>query len=285
MKTLYAYTYTVLRYVHDTSTGEFVNVGVALYAPEARYSSAQCRTTYGRLSRLFPGVHGEHFKSLMRHIQARFEEFGERLASELPLTSARNVLELAQAVLPQDDSSLQWSPAGSGRTDNPSETLERLFERMVTRYDERPQRAHRSEDDVWRHFKRGLEEHRLLHYFQPKKITVQDDEVEFEYAWKNGVWHCLEPISFDLAEADSIRDKAHKWLGQMTSVQTADERFRLYLLVGQPQQDELRPAFESAISILRKMPVEKEIFLEQDVANLTERIAREVRTHETSSGS
>lgn len=44
MKT--AYTYTVLRYVHDTTTGEFVNVGVALYAPELRYASALCRTTY-----------------------------------------------------------------------------------------------------------------------------------------------------------------------------------------------------------------------------------------------
>ena len=35
MKT--TYTYTVLRYVHDPSTGESVNVGVAIYAPEAGF--------------------------------------------------------------------------------------------------------------------------------------------------------------------------------------------------------------------------------------------------------
>lgn len=35
MKT--TFTYTVLGYVHDIATGEFVNMGVALYAPEAKY--------------------------------------------------------------------------------------------------------------------------------------------------------------------------------------------------------------------------------------------------------
>jgi len=33
MKT--AYSFVVLRYVHDVMTGEFVNIGVALYAPAA----------------------------------------------------------------------------------------------------------------------------------------------------------------------------------------------------------------------------------------------------------
>jgi hypothetical protein len=43
MNELLSYTYTVLRYVHNTTSGEFVNVGVVLYAPEARYASAVCR--------------------------------------------------------------------------------------------------------------------------------------------------------------------------------------------------------------------------------------------------
>jgi len=40
-----AYTYTVLRYVHDIATGEFLNVGVALLATERHYVNALCRTT------------------------------------------------------------------------------------------------------------------------------------------------------------------------------------------------------------------------------------------------
>src|SRR3990167_5330251 len=98
MRNQYSYTYTVLRYVHDVTSGEFVNVGVALHASEARYLGALCRTTYGRLSKVFPGVNAEHFKTLMRHIQNRFEESGERLSSELQFASLSdvNVIEIAQ---------------------------------------------------------------------------------------------------------------------------------------------------------------------------------------------
>ena len=54
MKNQHSYTYAVLRYVHDVTSGEFVNVGVALYAPQARYLGALCRTIYGRLSQSIP---------------------------------------------------------------------------------------------------------------------------------------------------------------------------------------------------------------------------------------
>ena len=279
MKKTYAYTYCVLRYVHDTTSTEFVNVGVVLYAPEARYLSALCRTTYGRLSKVFPGVNAEHFKSLMHYIEARLGEQGVRVATELPLTTPSNVLEFAHAILPRDDSSLQWSPAGSGRTDDPAATLERLFERMVSRYDEKPPIPSRDDEDVWRHFKRNLEERQVLKHFQPKTIAVQDDEIEFQHAWKNGVWNCLEPLSFDLAAADSIRDKAHRWLGQLASVREASDQFKVYLLVGAPQQEQLQSAFVNAMSILRKYSGDKEIVLEKDAPELAARLAREVESH------
>ncbi len=52
------YTFSVLRYVHDPVTTEFVNVGVALYAPDAKYLSAICTPYYARLSEIFGDVDG-----------------------------------------------------------------------------------------------------------------------------------------------------------------------------------------------------------------------------------
>lgn len=138
MNDQYPYTYSVLRYVHDVTSGEFINVGVALYSPKPRYLGALCRPTYGRLSKVFPGMNAEHFQSLMRFIQDRFEERGQRIANKLELPPSSGVLEIAQSILPKDDSSLQWSPAGSGRTEDLGKTLEKLYERMVMRYEERP---------------------------------------------------------------------------------------------------------------------------------------------------
>jgi len=48
---------------------------------------------------------------------------------------------------------------------------------------------------------------------EKKTIATSKDEVEFEHAWKNGNWHCYQPLSFDLATVDSIQEKAapHGW--------------------------------------------------------------------------
>ncbi len=275
------YTYSVLRYVHDITTGEFINVGVVLYSREGCYASALCRSTFGRLSRAFPGMDGDAFKSLMRFVQSRIEEIGDGLKKELPLNGhPATVMDVAHAVLPPDDSSLQWSPPGSGLSEDLSQTLEGLFERLVIRYDERPQQDRRSDEEVWRKYRRSLEDRHLLKHLQPKKISVQDDEVEFQYAWKNGVWHCLEPVSFDLSSADSIREKAHKWLGQILSVKDAREPFKVYLLLGEPQQEALRPAFDKAVSILHRLPVASEVIREGNAREFSEQFAREIEAHE-----
>lgn len=274
------YSYTVLRYVHDTVTGEFVNVGVALFAPEAGYLSAICRTTYRRISTAFPGLNGEQFRAVMRHVQAKFEQLGERLPAEQAVPDERSLHDIARGVLPIDDSSFQWGPVGVGLASDPSQKLEVLYNRMVMRYDEPvPTRTRRTDEDVWRNFKRDLERRRLLKYFAPKTISVQDDEVQFDHAWKNGVWHCVEAVSFDMAAAETIKDKAHKLLGQITSVYDTAERFRLYMLVARPDDDALMPAFESALSILLKMPCEKEIVQEDEHAALADRLAQEVDAH------
>jgi hypothetical protein len=280
MNELTTYTYTILRYVHDTTTGEFINVGVALYAPQARYASALCRNTYGRLNRMFPGINAEYFKSVMRHIQSRFEEVGAQLGSQLPFESPHSVEEIARRVLPADDSSLQWSPVGSGRTDDPASTLESLYDRMVNRYEDKSSRERRTEEDVWRHFKRRLESHQLLQYFEPHTIAVKDDEIQFQHTWQNSVLHCLEPVSFDLASAESIRDKAHRWLGRITSIAGAHEKFRMYFMVGEPHEHGLESAFDSALSILGKTPVPTSIFREQQVEEMTAQIMAEVAGRE-----
>ncbi|MBE0546752.1 MAG: DUF3037 domain-containing protein [Rubrivivax sp.] len=275
------YTYTVLRYVHDIATGEFLNVGVALFAPERRFVNAMCRTNFTRLKAVFPSLDGDSFRASMRHVMACFERFGEEAREQLALRSPTGtVMDYALAVLARDDSSLQWSEAGSGVTADPEAMLAQLFERFVTSHDPKAPTHRKDDDDVWRHFSGALQQRQVLKHFDRKTIGVKDDEVEFKHAWKNGEWHCLAPVSFDLANADSIREKAHRWLGQVTSVANSSEPFRLYFLVAEPTQSELRPAYESALSILRKAPVQKEVFAESQAPELSERFAAEVAAHE-----
>jgi len=111
-----------------------------------------------------------------------------------------------------------------------------------------------------------------------KDNSGPDDEIKFDRAWKNGVWHCLAPVSFDLASPESIREKAHKWLGQLASVGSDD--LKLYFLVGEPSQAELKPVYQSALNILRKSTVPVEVFAETDAFDLSRRLAAQVAKHD-----
>ncbi len=279
MKT--SYSFVVLRYVHDIVSGEFINVGVALYAPAVRYVGAQCNTRYGRLSKMFLDVDGEYFRGLMRHIETRFDEMSDKFHKELPFDAApANIIEIARKVLPPDDSALQWSEAGGGYTENPAKTLEELYVRIVERYEERQQRPRREDDDVWKVFKKELEMRHVLAHLHPKKIITRDYEYEFEHSWKNQNWHVYEPLSFDLLEADSILDKANRWLGRIVTLQDSPDKFKLYFLLGEPSLDSLQPVFTKAENILNKMPVEKELIPEREAKQFSETLAREIATHE-----
>lgn len=279
MKT--AYSFVMLRYMHDVMTGEFVNVGVAVYAPGAKYIGGQCNTRYGRVTKMFGEVDGDYFRGLMRHIEGRFEAIGAKLREELPLNGLpSDILQIAREVLPPDDSSLQWSEAGGGLTEDPSKTLDELFGRMVARYDDRQKVPRREDVDIWRVFKREFETRHVLARLQAKRIVARDYDYEFEHAWKNQVWHMLEPISFDLQEAESIQDKANRWLGRIHTLQESPDKFKLHVLLGEPTLEKLRPAFTKAENILHKMPGEKVFIREHEARSFSEFLASEMAEHD-----
>lgn len=282
MSELKSYTYTVLRYRHDITSGEFVNVGIALFCPTAQFIAAKTRPTYGRITRVFPGSNGEFIKQMMQHVSRQFEHFAEEEAGLISM-NAKSVMDFAHRAFPADDSSLQWAPAGSGMTNNPRATLEELFQRFVMRYDEKHERS-RNDQDVWSVFSKELAKRQVLDRLKEKRIVGTVDEVSFKHSWKNGVWHCLEPMSFDLLEPESIRDKARKFFGQIQLVSDAREDFKLYLLLGKPHHTEVHDAYLGALRILEKLPVAHEIFTEEQADEVSTKVAAEMVQHETNTG-
>jgi len=68
MTTRRAYSYTVLRYVHDVTTGEFVNVGLVLYTPSDAELRVKTRHTMGRIRDIFPDLDRRAFTTAMRSV-------------------------------------------------------------------------------------------------------------------------------------------------------------------------------------------------------------------------
>lgn len=283
MTTRRPYSYTVLRYVHDPLAGEFINVGVVLFAPAAYGIApvliANTRKTIGRMRDMFPDLDRASFIAAMRSIDRALNRLDKPLQKEGLLLPRADATSFAQKALPNNDGALQWSSLGTGLTADPRTTFDRLYERFVTKYDVR-QASRRSDDEVWRPVRAKLEERNIDIPLNPKVIQGGDDAVEFQHAWKNGAWHVYEPLSLDLADADGIYKKAHRWLGQLTSIaQDTEEEFQPHFIVGAPTDPQLDEAYHRAMRILQKAPLEVRIFEESEVESLVDQIEDELRAH------
>ena len=108
------------------------------------------------------------------------------------------------------------------------------------------------------------------------------DSIEFSHSWKNGRIHAYEPLSFDLTDAENIKDKARRWVGHLSTVNIeASDEFKAYFIAGCPSDERLMTAYHAALDILRSAPTSPEVFEEAEVEDLVNSIEDEYRQHQT----
>jgi len=275
----FRYSFCILRYVHDPATQEFVNIGVALYAPEANYLRAICTTSYARITSVFEGIDGQRFRQVSRYIQDQICAAGERSRLALPLGSAEGIEQVLAKILPPDDSSFQFSKAGVGVASNLDLALHDLYSRQVEHYGNRVEASGRIDEDVWRKFREPLDLAHLTPRLTPKRIVASSYEYEFQRSWKNEIWHVLEPVSFDLLDAGSMLDKANRWVGRATNLMDSPESFGIHMILGEPSDHRLAATFIKAQNMLNKMPGRKEFLRESEAKSFAEDLASEVESH------
>ena len=274
------YSYVVLRYVHDILTGEFVNVGLVVVVPGQPLILTKARKTFGRIKNIFPDLDSDAYKRAIQAIERGMKSVERGLKSEDLFKDEKTAGDYARIALPLDDSSLQWSPVGAGLTSDPQRTFDQLYQRFITRYD-RPSQRGRSDEDIWRPVEAKLKEHGVAISLESKRVHGSTDAVDFRHAWKNGRWHVYEPLSFDLSDADNIKDKARRWLGHLSAVKVGvTEDVQVHFLVGRPQSAPLVSAYKNAVKILRQVPFDNRVFEEDEIDEFVHGIEAEVRQHQ-----
>jgi len=273
------YSFCVLRYVHDPTTQEFVNIGVAAFSPEAGYLRAICTMNYGRITQVFQKIDGQRFRQISKYIQEQVCAAGQSRQSALPFESGESIEQVLAKILPPDDSAIQFSGTGVGLSANLDQTLLDLYRRHVEQYTSQVEVSRRTDEEVWRTFREPLDRALVTPRLSPKRIVGSSFDYEFQRSWKNEIWHVLEPVSFDLVEAGSILDKANRWVGRATSLLDSSETFNIHMLLGEPSDHLLQQAFIKAQNILNKMPGRKEFVRESEADAFAEELAREVDKH------
>lgn len=275
------YTYCIVRYVHDPTAGEALNIGVLLYAPSVPYVAARLDHRYARLSETFAEFDGESFRRTLQGLHAAIKQFKERWSGSFPALRdlPPDAGTLGTQIWPDADLSFRFGPTLAGVSRDLEETLQHLFVRFVTSQHAQPREERRSDRDVWAVYQRPLSLKAVKAALQPKTIKTPEFEMEFDHAFKNGRWHVLQPISMDYVKAETIQSKASRWLGNAMALHGHPDLEKLYLLLGRPRLASQRQAYERAKALLNKIPVAHEIIEETEAEAFAERIAGYMSAH------
>jgi DNA-binding protein H-NS len=267
------YQFTLLRYVHNVSTEEFVNIGVLLWLPEEKKLFHCITDHYQRLSQFFDGFDGVGYKNMLRKLKKRIKEVSKPENSK----SFEDLSDVLPAILIVESACFQWSSEMFGITNDAEQEVTKMFAEMIERHEKHLERKRREESDVTRavaeQFRRSGIEDQLS-----KDVSIASHEYayKFKFGWQNGKRQVLEPISFDYIKKDDVIEKANKWIGRLDGLKGED--FQLTGVVAAPQDSRLIEAFQQAIKRLEKAPHVRRILREDEVEGFIPEIKRDIAT-------
>lgn len=276
------YTYCLIKYMHDPKVGEMLNIGVLLCSPETSFVGIRLNRHYERLSKTFAGFDGEHYRGVTDGIENATNKLRPRSdVSELFQISEKieTVEDIVKLISPDRGLSIQFGPMLAGLAEYPDSELEHIFEQSVVSQYPQKGKAGRDDEQVWHHYKRSLHEKRIDIYLESKTFASESYEYKFDHAFKNENWHVLKPVTMDYANAQTIQDRATKVLGEASALDGNREIGTYYILLGEPQLESHKSAYNKAKNLLNKIPIKKEIIEEDDAEDFANELAGYMQEH------
>lgn len=233
------YHFKVLRYIHDSFTGEFLNIGLIVYSEETAYFKARLLQKYSRITGAFPSADGEYYRRYISSLQNKFNHLSDGIMSQQHSLLEKEELEKQiLKILPHDDSSIQFGPVQGGITEDIDDVFDDLYHRLIETYIDIEDKSAKTEQDIWNLFSRPLRSKNVLNLLRNTVIQTPKLDIELDHAWKNGKWKAIQPISFDLQHAGSINNKAKQWFGNNVLLNASDEIGKIYCLIGKPRAED-----------------------------------------------
>jgi hypothetical protein len=222
--------------MHDRVTAEFVNVGIVVYQPDINFLQGKFVNKFSRISQFFNDINGQYLISTLKHFEKELRIISGRL-DEI-FTRYPSLTDITDSILPKDDSALISSELMFAIDINPQSAIEDLFSRLVDKYSHESDKETHDDKYVWRKvYKQYFDKFELTNKLIPHTVRTNHDHIEFDKAWKNGIWNCYQTLSFDLKRTDSIKGKVYKWSGILSELEKSNHELNLFLLTVQPKRN------------------------------------------------
>ena len=266
------YQFALIRYLNNETSGEFVNVGLLMWSPSTRRLVARVSTRYSRMAQFFLNFDGLTYREVLSELRSRIASLadalqkGEQLAfgEGAPQPLPRDFQGILERVLRTDATALRWSPIMGGVVPDPEVRADELFEELIRRHEAPAHHRGRTEEQIWSDVDRTLEESGLGDEIE-RHVRVSGSRYEYTFhaGWMNGKRQVMQPISFDLMDADTIVEKANTWSGRLYNLSKGNPKaFEFTAVVAPPSRTDLRKGYSRALGILEEAPAVREIVSE-----------------------
>lgn len=274
--------YQILRYMPDRVAGEFVNLGIVAFDPLSKTLNGRFIGRIGKISAFFPQVNSRYLIKSVSHIQDYLEKVSGQLLSELSFETKNSLSEITQSVLPNDDTSLIFTDVKYTLDISVQATVADFFNRFVKGHEIEEDDEIRRDAEVWNKvYKKHFDDYGISRYLKAHKVKTKDDLLEFDRAWKNGIWNCFETVSFNLNKSDSIKNKVYKWMGKLDELNSAKEALCIYLLSVLPHEHpELTKFINKKFKSKSTENMKIEIVNENNIDQIAKKIRKQIMEQE-----
>ncbi|CAK0768195.1 DUF3037 domain-containing protein [Gammaproteobacteria bacterium] len=215
--------YAIARFMPFVETGEFANVGVVLFAPQARFFGFKLLTDrYARVTRFFNPMDVRVFRATMRtlceemqRIDGMFKKMGtDRRFREL---NREDTLALWGEIVKPRETMLRFSESRLVLADDAHIKLQEIYEYYI----DRNFATHEYQERMLAKTVRGwLQEANLLNLFQPRQVG--NDEYHAKFPFVSGPQDkpekAIKPINLAYTDSSRIIDHGVQWVGRINAL-------------------------------------------------------------------
>lgn len=249
------YSFSVIRYGQDQWSGERLNVGVVLYCREKGFVKWKFETRKTkRLAEAFREFSAESHRFVLSDLDRGLLFLQARIANRqhnLFEGEASDVAQLLKKLWPDKGGRYTFSDALFDVSDDIEGAIEVLFERYVTSQMPEPLKDDNEKDEgVWRKVEPPLRARVQLSRIVKTTVNTHDGPVVAR-VFQNGKLNVIQPLSFDLHDAESITRKAHLWFARAYSFDRTAGLDQILYLVDGPRALAKHEAYNTAVEFLR----------------------------------
>ena len=281
--------YSILQYKHSIVAGESLNVGILFSFPKIErvvYVSGNLK----RIKSLYPDfdIHLPlKINSSINEKLIKLQSTESNLFSKPIIYTARSEDSLKdyikRNILLEDASSLQFSDpkAAVNIFKDIQKTIDEYC-RIFLPESELKKNVHKhNENFILKQFSEQITKKNIViehRFIRNKLVETSGVNLNFDFAWQNGITHLIKPISFDLTEEREIQTKSVQYYGYFNLLEEYAKRnqFKFDLLLWKPQDERLHKSYQNAIEIIDKSKAPKEIYTEDRLSEYTDYTAKEL---------